>query len=90
MTPWFISLAGVLASLLLLGVVVHLIRTRRLRERYALLWLLTGFVLLGSRRGADGLNPIAGWGGCDRLPAGRALRDGDACSSSSYSCTTRR
>jgi hypothetical protein len=67
-TPWFISLAGVVASLVLLGVILHLIRSRRLRERYALLWLLTGFVLLGLSAWRDGLNTIAGWAGVTGYP----------------------
>jgi len=45
-TPLKVSLAAVAASVLLLLIVVELIRSRRLRERYALLWLLTGLVLL--------------------------------------------
>jgi hypothetical protein len=68
MTPWFVSFAGVVASLLLLAVVVHLIRSRRLRERYALLWLLTGLVLLGLSAWRDGLNTIAGWAGVTGYP----------------------
>jgi hypothetical protein len=54
--------------LLLLGVVVHLIRSRRLRERYALLWLLTGLVLLALSAWRDGLNTIAGWAGVTSYP----------------------
>ena len=42
MTPLRVSIAAAIASLLLLLVVFELIRSRRLRERYALLWLLTG------------------------------------------------
>ena len=68
MTPWFVSLAGVAASLLLLAVIFHLIRSRRLRERYALLWLLTGFVLLGLSAWRGGLNTIAGWAGVTGYP----------------------
>lgn len=68
MTPWIVSLAAVLASLLLLGVVIHLIRSRRLRERYALLWLLTGVVLLGLSAWRDGLNTVAGWLGVTGYP----------------------
>jgi hypothetical protein len=67
-TPWVVSLAGVLASLLLLGIVVHLIRSRRLRERYALLWLLTGIVLLGLSGWRGGLNTLAGWAGVTGYP----------------------
>ena len=68
MTPWFVSVAGVAASLLLLGVIFHLMRTRRLRERYALLWLLTGLVLLVLSAWRDGLNQIAGWAGVTGYP----------------------
>ena len=68
MTPWVVSVAAVVASLLLLGVVVHLIRSRRLRERYALLWLLTGLVLLALSAWRDGLNTIAGWLGVTSYP----------------------
>ena len=46
MTPLPVSIASAVASFLLLVVVFELIRSRRLRERYALLWLLTGAVLL--------------------------------------------
>jgi hypothetical protein len=35
------------ASALLLFVIFELVRSRRLMERYALLWLLSGMVLLG-------------------------------------------
>ena len=68
MTPLVVSLAGVIASLVLLAVVLELIRTRRLRERYALLWLLTGVVLLGLSAWRDGLNTIAGWSGVTGYP----------------------
>jgi len=60
-TPLKVSLAAVAASLLLLAVVFELIRSRRLRERYALLWLLTGLVLLALSAWRGGLNTIAGW-----------------------------
>ena len=46
MTPLKVSIAASIASLLLLLVVFELIRSRRLRERYALLWLLTAVVML--------------------------------------------
>jgi hypothetical protein len=41
-----VSLVAAGAALLLLGVIFELIRSRRLQERYALLWLLTGIVIL--------------------------------------------
>ena len=46
MTPVRISIAAAIGSLLLLLIVLVLIRGRRLMERYALLWLVTGLVLL--------------------------------------------
>ena len=68
MTPLVVSLAGIAASLVLLGVIVELIRSRRLRERYALLWLLTGVVLLVLSLWREGLNTIAGWFGVTGYP----------------------
>ena len=44
MTPLPVSIAAAVASFLLLVIVFELIRSRRLRERYALLWLLTGHI----------------------------------------------
>src|SRR3712207_2977526 len=68
MTPLRVSIAATVASLLLILVVFELIRTRRLRERYALLWLLTGVVLLVLSLWRDGLNTIAGWAGVRGYP----------------------
>jgi cell division protein FtsW (lipid II flippase) len=67
-TPLKVTLVAVAASLLLLLVVVELIRSRRLRERYALLWLLTGLVLLALSAWRGGLNTIAGWVGVETYP----------------------
>jgi hypothetical protein len=68
MTPWRVSIAAAIASVLLLLVVFELIRSRRLRERYALLWLLTGVVLLVLSIWRGGLNTIAGWFGISGYP----------------------
>jgi hypothetical protein len=68
MTPLTISIAGAIASVLLVLVVLELIRKRRLRERYALLWLLTGIVLLVLSLWRSGLNTIAGWLGVTGYP----------------------
>jgi hypothetical protein len=46
MTPVRISIFAAIAAVILLLVVLELIRSRRLQERYALLWLLTGVVIL--------------------------------------------
>jgi hypothetical protein len=67
-TPLRVSIAAAIASLLLLLVVFELIRSRRLRERYALLWLLTGVVLLVLSLWRGGLNTIAGWFGVSGYP----------------------
>jgi hypothetical protein len=68
MTPLRVSIAAAIASILLLLVVIELIRSRRLRERYALLWLLTGVVLLVLSVWRGGLNTIAGWFGISGYP----------------------
>jgi hypothetical protein len=67
-TPLRVSIVASLASLVLLLVVFELIRSRRLRERYALLWLATGVVLLVLSAWRDGLNTIARWLGVTGYP----------------------
>jgi hypothetical protein len=67
-TPLIVSILGALASFFLVLVVLELIRTRRLRERYALLWLLTGVVLTALAAWRSGLNTIAGWFGVRGYP----------------------
>jgi len=67
-TPLRISIAASVASVLLILVVLELIRGRRLKERYALLWLVTGVVLLVLSAWRDGLNTIAGWLGVSGYP----------------------
>ena len=68
MTPLKVSIAGAIASVLLLLVVLELIRSRRLRERYALLWLATGVVLFVLSVWRGGLNTIARWLGATGYP----------------------
>jgi len=67
-TPLRVSIAASVASVLLLLVVLELIRGRRLKERYALLWIATGVVLLMLSAWRDGLNTIAGWLGVGTYP----------------------
>jgi hypothetical protein len=67
-TPVRISIAAAIASVVLILVVLELIRGRRLKERYALLWLVTGLVLLVLSIWRDGLNTIAGWLGVSGYP----------------------
>ena len=45
MTPFRVSIVAAIAALVLVVVIFELIRSRRLQERYALLWLLTGLVI---------------------------------------------
>jgi hypothetical protein len=67
-TPLRISIAASIASALLVLGVLELIRGRRLKERYALLWLVTGVVLLVLSAWRGGLNTIAGWLGVSGYP----------------------
>ena len=45
-TPLAVSIAATIASLVVLFGVLELVRRRRLREKYALLWIRTAVVLL--------------------------------------------
>jgi hypothetical protein len=67
-TPLKVSIAATIVSLLLVLGVFELIRSRRLRERYALLWLVTGAVLVVLSAWRGGLNTIAGWVGVRGYP----------------------
>jgi lysylphosphatidylglycerol synthetase-like protein (DUF2156 family) len=51
-TPLSVSIIASIGALAMLGVVFELIRRRHLRERYSLIWLLTGVVLGLLRRAA--------------------------------------
>ncbi len=68
MTPVRVSVVAAIAAVLLLLVVLELIRSRRLQERYALLWLATGTVLLILSLWRKGLNTIASWFGITGYP----------------------
>ena len=68
MTPLKISIAATIVSVVLLLAVFELIRSRRLRERYALLWLATGVVLVVLSAWRGGLNTIARWFGVRSYP----------------------
>jgi hypothetical protein len=67
-TPIAISIVATAVSVVLLLVVFELIRSRRLRERYALLWLATGVVLIVLSAWRGGLNTIARWFGVSTYP----------------------
>ena len=68
MTPLRTSIAATIVSLLLLLGVFELIRSRRLQERYALLWLATGVILVVLSAWRGGLNTIARWFGVSTYP----------------------
>ena len=68
MTPVRVSIVGAITSVILILVVLELVRGRRLKERYALLWLVTGAALLVLSVWRDGLNTIAGWVGVTSYP----------------------
>jgi len=67
-TPLAVSIVGAVAAFSLVVAVFELIRSRRLRERYALLWLVTGIALTVLSAWREGLNTIAGWLGVRRYP----------------------
>jgi hypothetical protein len=54
-----VQLFAALASVVLLGVVIELIRSRKLRERYALLWLATAGVILFFAAWRSGLHNLS-------------------------------
>jgi hypothetical protein len=55
-----VQLFAALASVALLGVIIELIRARKLRERYALLWLATAGVILVFAVWRSGLHQLSG------------------------------
>jgi hypothetical protein len=59
MIPLRVSIIAAAAASALLLVVLELIRSRRLQERYALLWLLTGCVMLVFAIWTDALGKLA-------------------------------
>ena len=58
-TPLGVSILATVASVVLLVAVLELVRRRRLREKYALLWILTAIVLLVLSVWRDAVSTIA-------------------------------
>jgi hypothetical protein len=54
-----IQLVSIVAAVLVLAAIFELVRRRRLMERYALLWLGSGFVLLGLAVWRSALSTLA-------------------------------
>jgi hypothetical protein len=59
MIPFRVSVAAAIAAALFLLIIFELIRSRRLQERYALLWLITGSVILLLSVWRDALRLVA-------------------------------
>ncbi len=69
MTPLKVSIIAAAAAVILLLVIFELIRSRRLQERYALLWLLTGLVILVLALWRGALGWLAGLVGISYPPS---------------------
>ena len=54
-----VTLFAALSSIVIFAVIIELVRSARLRERYALLWLATAFVILVFGLWKDLLNQLA-------------------------------
>jgi len=76
MTPLRVSIFAAIAAILLLLVILELIRSRRLQERYALLWVMTAVVLLIFALWRDGLNVLASTVGIAYPPSALFLLTG--------------
>jgi Tfp pilus assembly protein PilN len=59
MIPFRVSVVAAIAAALFLLLILELIRSRRLQERYALLWLVTGSVILLLSVWRDALRLVA-------------------------------
>jgi hypothetical protein len=68
-TPFRVSVVAALAALVLLVIILELIRSRRLQERYAVLWLITSVTMLVLAIWRDGLAQIADLAGIAYPPS---------------------
>jgi hypothetical protein len=59
MIPFRVSIVASIAAAIFLVIIFELIRSRRLQERYALLWLITGGVILLLSAWRDALRLVA-------------------------------
>jgi len=69
LTPFRVSLVAAAAALILLAIILELIRSRRLQERYAILWLVTGSVMFVLAIWRGGLAKIADLAGIAYPPS---------------------
>jgi len=64
-----VSVVAAIAALLMLAVIFELIRSRRLHERYAILWLVTGTIILVLAVCRAALGTLADWVGIAYPPS---------------------
>jgi hypothetical protein len=64
-----VSVVAAIAALLMLAVIFELIRSRRLHERYAILWLVTGTIILVLAVWRAALGTLADWVGIAYPPS---------------------
>jgi hypothetical protein len=64
-----VSVVAAIAALLMLTVIFELIRSRRLHERYAILWLVTGTIILVLAVWRAALGTLADWVGIAYPPS---------------------
>lgn len=64
-----VSVVAAIAALLMLAVIFELIRSRRLHERYAILWLVTGTIILVLAVWRSALGTLADWVGIAYPPS---------------------
>jgi len=69
LTPFRVSVVAAAAALILLAIILELIRSRRLQERYAILWLVTGSVMFVLAIWRGGLAKIADLAGIAYPPS---------------------
>jgi hypothetical protein len=67
MSEWF-EIAGVVAAAILIGVVLELVRRRKLTEEYSLVWLVSAAVLLGASLRREALQTAGRWLGIAQPP----------------------
>lgn len=64
-----IQIIAVAGSLFIIGFIIELIRRKKLQERYALLWLVAGIVMIVLSIWRDGLDKVARLLGVGYAPA---------------------
>ena len=63
-----IEIAGVVAAAILIGVVLELVRRRKLTEEYSLVWLVSAAVLLAASLRREALQTVGRWIGIAQPP----------------------